>query len=387
MLLLALRMLLNDRAKFLGILMGVTLASLVITQQGSIFVGIMWRACSILHDTTQPDIWVMDAKVQYIEDQKPMTTTQLPRVRGVEGIEWAMPLYKGQIRARLENGQVQNCVLLGVDDATLVGGPSQLISGNLEDLRSADAVIVDEVAAGDRLAKPSSAPGGKPTPLKVGDVLELNDHRAVVVGIARMTRSFQNLPTIITTFSRATTMAPRERRNLSYILVKADESITPAALCDRISRTTGLAAYTTTEFKWMTVDYFLKNTGIPINFGLSVGLGFLVGTVITGFMFYNFTLDNLRYFATFKAMGASDSKLLFMIMLQSLAVGFLGFGLGIGLTGIFGLSAQNAPIAFLLTWQLVAVAGCAMVMICMAASLLSIRKVIRLEPGVVFKGA
>lgn len=380
-------MLLNDRAKFFGILMGVTLASLVITQQGSIFVGIMWRACSVLHDMPQPDIWVMDPKVQYIEDQKPMTTTQLPRVRGVEGIEWAMPLFKGQIRARLENGQVQNCVLLGLDDATLVGGPATMVDGKLEDLRSADAVIVDEVAARDRLAKPPSVPGGKPTPLKVGDTVELNDHRALVVGIARMTRSFQNQPMIITTFSRATTMAPRERRTLSYILVKADPSVAPSVLADRIARDTGLAAYTSSEFKWMTVDYFLKNTGIPINFGLSVGLGFLVGTVITGFMFYNFTLDNLRFFATFKAMGASDVRLLGMIMLQSLTVGVLGFGLGIGLTGLFGMSAQNAPIAFLLTWQLIAVAGCAMVMICMASATLSIRKVIRLEPGVVFKGA
>lgn len=387
MFLLSLRMLLNDRAKFFGILMGVMLASLVITQQGSIFVGIMWRACSILHDMSQPDIWVMDPKVQYIEDQKPMTVTQLPRVRGVEGIEWAMPLYKGQIRARLANGQVQNCVLLGLDDATLVGGPPEMVSGRLEDLRTADAVIVDEVAAADRLAKPPTTPGGKPVPLAVGDVLELNDHRALVVGISRMTRSFQNLPTIMTTFSRATTMAPRERRNLSYILVKADPSVTPAELCDRISKTTGLAAYTRSEFKWMTVDYFLKNTGIPINFGLSVALGFLVGTVITGFMFYNFTLDNLRFFATFKAMGASDPKLLAMILIQSLTVGILGFGLGIGLTGLFGMSARNATIAFLLTWQLIAVAGCAIVIICMASALLSIRKVIKLEPGVVFKGA
>ncbi len=214
-----LKMLFNDRAKFFGILMGVMLASLVITQQGSIFVGIMHRACSIISDMPAAEIWVMDPKVQYIEDQKPMTATQLPRVRGVEGIEWAMPFYKGQIRARLDNGQVINCVLLGYDDATLVGGPGEMAQGKLENLRGADAVIVDEVAATGRLAKPPTTPGGQPTPLQIGDTLELNDNRAVVVGIARMTRSFQNLPAIVTTYSRATTMAPRERRNLSYILV------------------------------------------------------------------------------------------------------------------------------------------------------------------------
>jgi putative ABC transport system permease protein len=363
------------------------LASLVITQQGSIFVGIMHRACSIISDMPAAEIWVMDPKVQYIEDQKPMTATQLPRVRGVEGIEWAMPFYKGQIRARLDNGQVINCVLLGYDDATLVGGPGEMAQGKLENLRGADAVIVDEVAATGRLAKPPTTPGGQPTPLQIGDTLELNDNRAVVVGIARMTRSFQNLPAIVTTYSRATTMAPRERRNLSYILVKPAPGVDKAELCRRITETTGLAAYTSLEFRWMTVNYFLKYTGIPINFGLAVGLGFLVGTVITGFMFYNFTLDNLRYFATFKAMGASDVRLMLMLLLQAVTVGLLGFGLGVGLTGLFGISTQNAPIAFFLTWQLLVVAGCAIIIICMLSAMLAIRKVIRLEPGVVFKGA
>jgi putative ABC transport system permease protein len=221
----------------------------------------------------------------------------------------------------------------------------------------------------------------------VGDVLELNDNRALVVGIARITRSFQNLPTIFTTFSRATDMAPRERRNLSYILAKPAPGVTAQELCERIGEATGLAAYPSGAFKWMTVNYFLRFTGIPINFGLSVMLGFLVGTVITGFMFYNFTLDNLRYFATFKAMGASDVKLMLMLLLQAVTVGVLGYGMGVGLTGLFGMSAQNAPIAFYLTWQLLVVAGCAIIIICMLAAMLSIRKVISLEPGVVFKGA
>lgn len=379
-------MLFRDRARFFGILMGVTLASLVMTQQGSIFVGIMYRASSLITDTPAADLWVMDPKVRYIEDQKPLQTTKLPLVRGVSGIEWAMPLYKGQIKARLANGLVQQCVMLGIDDATLVGGPVVMVKGNLADLRAADSVIVDEVAAADRLAKPSEDPTKPPRPLTIGDTIELNDHRAIVVGIARLTRSFQNQPIIVTTMSRATTMAPPERRNLSYIIAKAKPGVDPHELADRITDQTGLAAYTSSEFKWMTVDYFLRYTGIPINFGLSVGLGFLVGTVITGFMFYNFTLDNLRYFATFKAMGATDGSLMRMILLQAIIVGILGYGIGVGFTGLFGLSAQNAPIAFYLTWQLLAIAGCAIISICMMAAMLSLRKVIKLEPGVVFKG-
>src|SRR4029434_11294658 len=97
----ALKMLIGDRAKYLGIIMGLTFASLLITQQGAIFVGLMTRTYGFITDTGLPDLWVMDPKVQFIDDIKPLQDTELYRVRGVEGVEWAVPLYKGLIRARL----------------------------------------------------------------------------------------------------------------------------------------------------------------------------------------------------------------------------------------------------------------------------------------------
>ena len=207
--LLALKMLLGDRAKYIGIIMGVTLASMVITQQGSIFVGLMSRTFAAITDAGGPDIWVMDPKVQFIDDTKPMQTTALNRVRGVPGVGFAAPFYKGLLRVRLDNGEFQNCNVIGLDDATLTGGPPEMIEGKVEDLRRADAVIVDQVGASTRLAKKPLTPGGTPVPLKVGDTMELNDRRGVVVGISNNTRSFQSQPVIYTTFSRAVQFAPR----------------------------------------------------------------------------------------------------------------------------------------------------------------------------------
>lgn len=386
---LALKMLFGDRAKFFGIIMGVTLASMVITQQGSIFIGLMSRTFAQITDMGYPDIWVMDPKVQFIDDVKPLADTELGRVRGVEGVAWAMPLYKGMIRARLPDGQFQNCNVLGLDDATLVGGPPVMVEGRLEDLRRADAVIVDAVGARTRLARPpppGSPPGTRPTPLRVGDTLELNDRRAIVVGICESTRTFQSQPVIYTTYSRAMTFAPRERRLLSFVLVKAMPGQDPQELADRIARTTGLQALLREQFKWKTVQYFLNNTGIPINFGIAVTLGLIIGTIITGFMFFSFTVDNLRYLGTLKAMGATDGKLLAMVLLQALVVGLLGFGLGVGLAMMIGASARNSPLAFRTPWQLLFVAGAAITIIIMLSAMISMHKVIRLEAGQVFKG-
>lgn len=383
---LALKMLFNDKAKFFGIVMGVTLASLVITQQGSIFVGILGRTFGVITDMNYPDIWVMDPKVQFIDDTKPLTDTKLYEVRGVPGVASAMPLYKGMIRARMENGLFQNCNLYGVDDSTLMGGPGEMIVGKLADLRMADSVIVDLEGATDKLAKPNSVKGGPKIPLKIGDTLELNDHRAVVVGICKGSRTFQSQPNVFTTYSRAVTFAPRERKLLSFVLVKAEPGENLDELTRRITERTGLAAYTANQFKMLTVNYFLKYTGIPINFGIAVSLGFLVGTLITGFMFYSFTLDNLKFLGTLKAMGTGDSMLMRMILLQAMAVGVIGFGMGVGIATLFGVSMRETQLAFWLTWQLLVVSGGAVVIICMLAAMLSVRKVVALEPAMVFKG-
>jgi putative ABC transport system permease protein len=382
----ALKMLIGDRGKYLGIIMGLTFASLLITQQSSIFTGLMTRTYGFITDTSQPDVWVMDPKVQFIDDIKPLQDTELFRVRGVDGVEWAVPLYKGLLKARLEDGNFQICNVFGLDDATLVGGPPVMLQGSLSDLRRQDAIIVNDVGANTRLARKSKEPGGRPTPLKVGDTLEINDHRAVVVGICQVTRTFQSQPVIYTTYTRATTFAPPERKLLSFILVKAKDGLDPKTLRERIAQRTGLAAYTAQEFKDLTYNFFMKNTGIPINFGIAVGLGFLIGTAIAGQTFYNFTLENLRYFGTLKAMGATNGILLRMILLQALLVGAIGYGLGVGGATLFGYAMGGTELAFRLTKELLYISAGAIAIIIVFSAVISIYKVMRLEPAIVFKG-
>lgn len=382
----ALRMLFGDRTKYLAILLGVTLTSLVITQQGAIFIGLMSRTFALITDMGDPDIWVMDPKVAYIDDTKPMQDTELYRVRGVEGVAWAAPLFKGTTRARMDDGTFQNCVLIGIDDATLTGGPPSMVSGRLQDLLRTDSILMDSYGATTKFAH--TREDGSTRPLEVGDTIELNDKRAVVVGISNNRRTFQSQPTVYTTYSRARSYAPRERKTLHFVLVKASPGVDHKELCERISRVTGLAAYERDDFKWKTVMYFIENTGIPINFGIAVGLGFVIGVLITGFMFYSFTIDNLRYFGTLKAMGASDNRLLSMVILQALVVAFLGFGIGSGLATLFGtFASKNTTLAFRLPWQLVFVSGAAVTLISVISAMVSMRQVMKLEPAVVFKGA
>jgi putative ABC transport system permease protein len=382
----ALKMLMGDKGKYIGIIMGLTFASLIMTQQPAIFVGLMSRSYSFISDVGLPDIWVMDAKVQFVDDIKPLQDTELYRVRGISGVEWAMPMYKGLLKVRLTDGTFQTCIVVGLDDSTLIGGPPVMIEGKIDNLRHSDSVIVDIDGARDKLGKPSPISGEARIPLQIGDTLEINDRRAIVAGIAKVTRTFQSQPVIYTTYSRAKSYAPKERKLLSFILVKAKKGQNTTELTRRIKTETGLAAYTQAEFQELTYEYFMHNTGIPINFGISVLLGFIVGAAIAGQTFYNFTLENLRQFGVLKAMGASNLILLRMILLQAVLVGSIGYGLGVGLTALFGFAMRDTILAFKFPWQLLLFSGAGVSLICIFAALISILKVIRLEPAIVFKG-
>lgn len=378
MLLYALKMLIGDKMKYLGLVVALSFASFIISQQGAIFVGIMKRTFSYITDTSQPDIWIMDPTVQYIDDLKGMKETVLYRIRSIEGIDWAVPLYKSTIQARLQSGTFQTCIFIGIDDATLIGGPPAMVEGTLHDLRFPDAIIVNQIGAKDKLSSDD-------VPLQVGDVMELNDHRAYVAGICDTSRTFQSQPVIYTTYNNATLIAPMVRDLLTFVLVKAKKGVDPEKLCQKIRSLTGYAAYTRWGFQKLTMFYYAKYTGIVVNFGVAILLGFVIGIAISGQTFFNFIIDNIRYFGIFKAMGANNSLLIKMVLLQAAMVSAIGWGIGIGAAAFFGWIMRHTELSFSLPWWLYLSSGLCLLFMCFIAAMFSIIKVVRIDPAVVFK--
>jgi putative ABC transport system permease protein len=385
----ALKMLTGDRAKYLGIVFGVAFATLLMAQQSSIFCGLMRNTTSQILDLEGADVWVMDPGVQFVDDVKPLLDDDLYRVRGVPGVQWAVKLYKGQARARFGDGNFQQCLILGLDDATLVGAPREILLGSLADLRQPDAVIMDE--GGCRYLWPDE-------PFRLGREFEMNDHRAVLVGVCKARPTFQTFPILYTRYSQAVLFVPQERKVLSFVLAQPEPGLSAGEVCRRIEEQTrpsqgqpGLKALTREQFVWATIGYYLRRTGIPINFGITVSLGFIVGAAIAGQTFYLFTVENLKQFGALKAMGVSNLRLVGMSLLQALVVGAVGYGLGVGGAVGFGLVMGAALArggvgpAFFMPWHILAGTAAAVLVIVFLASLVSIRRVLVLEPAIVFR--
>jgi len=378
MLWIAWKMLIGNRGKYLGIVFGIVFAALLIAQQSSIFCGLMSLTVSQILDVPGASIWVMDKNVQFVDDIKPLADTELFRVKGVPGVDWAVRFYKGIARARLEEGAYEQVILLGLDDATLVGAPEGIFMGSIAALRTPDAVIIDE--AGYKRIWPGE-------PYRLGRVFEMNDRRAVIVGITRARKTFQSFPILYTRYSQAVRFAPPERKVLSFVLASPQAGLPTDEICQRINAQTGLQALSRSAFIWKTIRYYMEKTGIPVNFGITVLLGFFVGTAIAGQTFYLFTVENIRQFGALKAMGTSNRTILMMVLSQALHVGLIGYGVGVGLAASFGWwSGRTTRLSFFMPWQVLLLTAAAVFVIVLVASVLSIRKVLVLDPAVVFRG-
>jgi putative ABC transport system permease protein len=258
-----------------------------------------------------------------------------------------------------------------------------MTEGSVGDLRHADAIIVDYDGSQTKLAR--AAPGNRLMPLHRGELLELNDHRAVVVGVAKIGYNYNSLPVIYTTYTRAQSYVPAERKLLSFVLVKVKKGYARDTVLRRIRSSSGLAAYPTDDFQSNSMWWFIEKTGIMVNFGIIVTTALLGGGAVAGQTFYTFTLDNLRYFAVMKALGTKTRPLIGMILAQTFTVGLLGYGIGmIGVT-ISSYFLTGSKVAYRLIWQTPAATCIEILLICSIAALLSLGRVIRLEPAVVFK--
>src|SRR5438876_5542817 len=248
-------MLTGDRAKYLGLIFAIAFCTFLLENQTSIFASILKRTGSQILDVTDADVWVMDGKTEYFEQTKALKDTDLTRVRGVNGVEWAVKLFKGYPVARTRAGKFAASILLGIDDATLTGAPRKMLLGSWERLREADAIVIDK--AGYVLLFPGE-------PLQIDRALEINDHKAVIVGISDASAPFVSWPVIHARYSEAVNFVGRERTQLSYVLVRPKPGVDAKELCRRIEAQTGLRARTSDQFRWDCIRYYLKNTGIPV---------------------------------------------------------------------------------------------------------------------------
>jgi putative ABC transport system permease protein len=371
-------MLTGDKVKYYGLIFGIAFSTLLIAQQSTLFVNLMLRASAAIWDVTDADIWVMDGRAEFIDGTKPLPSTDLYRVRGVPGVAWAVPNLRQGATVRTAGGELEQVSVIGLDDSTLIGLPRRILRGGLADLSAPDSLFIDDV--GSRKLFPNVDP--------VGQEIELNDRRAVIRGVVDANPSFTSGVLLYTQYSNALNYVPGTRNRMTFVLARAAAGQDPVDTARRIEAATGLKARTQREFAQDSIYYVAANTGIPINFGLTVLLGFVVGVAIVGLTFSLFIRDNIKQFGALKAIGVTNGKIRGMVALQAGWIGFIGYGIGIGLATAFivvGGNNSDTFKGFYVPWQVLVGVGVAVLLMVFGTGFLALLKVLRTEPAEVFR--
>jgi putative ABC transport system permease protein len=376
----AFKILLHDTAKYLALVMGIAFATLLISQQSAIFHSVMESSVRDILESSEADIWVMKPSVETVDQPDQMADLMVNRVRSVRGVDWAVPYYRAIAQLRTRSGANKSVTLIGVDDSSLVAAPHNMLIGSLDDLRRPDAVILD--AAGFANIFPGA-------PFRTGDVVEIGQRRAVIVGISHTGPSWTGLPRVHTRRSLAVDFARETLNPVTYVLARASAGATPEEVAKTIAASTGMQARSRSGFKAKSQEWVLNYSGVAENFGITILMGVVIGVAIVGQTFYMFSVENLRQFAALKAIGVGNMRILGMISAQALFVAVVGYSLGIGVASAFfaAFSPQLSgglrgmfmdPVIFIGT-------GVFIVLVTLVSCVVSVRRVLTVDPAVVFR--
>ena len=372
---LAYKLLVNDKAKFTALLVGITFAVFLMVAMTSLFAGVLNRASATVINLGA-SIWIMDPAVQTVANTIGMPDYVLDAARSIKGVNYAVPVYTGGALVKLVDGAYQAVTVVGLDDTSLLGRP-RLTQGKIEDIYGENAFIVVKDTEFPKLGNP-----------RLGTEFEVNDHRGVIVGIATVSSSgLFGVPTLYTTYQRALQYIPNPRFTISYVLVAA-KSPGDIPQIKRQVQALGYLALTRDEFMHKISTFYMFQTGLGMNLLIMTVMSFVVGLSISGQTFYTFILENLEKFGALKAIGAKSRELILMILFQASFTALTGFGLGVGLCAlVIWLARLRLPdYAAVITWWNLGLAFGMVLIIAGMSSYVGVRKVLHVEPFDIFRG-
>jgi putative ABC transport system permease protein len=371
----AYKLLINDRAKFSALLVGITFAVFLMIEMTSLFSGVLSRSSATVINIGA-SIWVMDPAVQTVANTIPLPDNVLDEVRSIPGVKYAVPLYSGVALLKLRDGNYQSASIIGLDDTSLFGRPV-IVAGNIEDIFAENAFIAVKDSEFYKLENPT-----------IGTEFELNDHRGVIVGLAQVASSgLFGIPTLYTTYNRALQYIPNTRFTISYVLVEPKTPTDAVSIKQQVAKA-GYLALTKDEFIEKISDFYKYKTGVGTNILIMTLISFIIGLSISGQTFYTFILENIDKFGALKAIGAKGRDLVSMILFQATFVALTGYGIGVGLCALLIWVARLylPDYAAIITYANLGLAFAMVTVIAAMSSYIGVRKVLTIEPFDIFRG-
>jgi putative ABC transport system permease protein len=371
---LARRNLFHDKIRLTVTLTGIVFAVVLIVVELGLFVGFTVTTSSLI-DKADVDLWVVSQHTPYIEQGSTFSERKLYEVLATPGVASADKYIVRWAQWKRKDGGEVGVQAVGFNPYTGIGGPWNVVEGNVEDLKTPDAVMVDELYK-EKLGVSH-----------IGERFEINGRRARVVGFTRGIRAFTTTPYVFTSFKNAQGYCGLGEDQTLFILVRALPGTDLKTLRHSIeNRLRNVDALPKAQFSSMTRFYWMFTTGAGVAVLIAALLGLVVGVVVVAQTIYATTMDHIREFGTLKAMGAANSYIYRVIITQAGISALIGYGLAMLVSIFIVRASESGGAAILLPWQLAVGIFFLTILMCVSAAVVSINKVTSLDPAMVFKG-
>jgi putative ABC transport system permease protein len=306
----------------------------------------------------------------------PLPKSKLWQAKGTPGVEWAEPYRVFFSFWKTPDGRRENVCVVGFDPRKKLGGPWEMVEGNVTDLLIPEAILIDE------------AEKSKLGVTGIGDLVEINGKSSRVVGFTKGVRSFHTAPYVFTTTENAEryeVLALNEPQ-LEFILVKAQPGVSVEELRTRLQNIPETEVLTGAEFARRSQMYWLIQTGVGAGFALAALMGFFVGLAVVAQTFYASVLEKMREFGTLKALGWTNRMLARIVIEQALWVAVVGWLTGLAISkGISWAAAEFLALNLVFSGGVAVVCAVCTLLVCLGAALLPINSIRKAEPALAFR--
>jgi putative ABC transport system permease protein len=376
MALLARRNLFHDRIRFAVTLTGIVFALVLIIVQLGLFLGFTTTTSNNI-DHSHADLWIVFHSVGYFDTGRMFSERKYYEALSTPGVQRAEKYIQNFAYWKKPDGGVENVQLIGFHPGGGMGEPWNVVEGDSLDVKLEDGVIVDDLYK------------QKLGIQNIGDRVEIGDHRARVVGFTHGIRSFTTSPFVYTSFKNSLNYTRPEAREdqLAYILIKVAPDFTPEEVQKNLrSRLTDVDVYTSDEFSRRTRFYWMFTTGAGLAVLTAAFMGLIVGVAVVAQTIYAATVDHIREYGTLKAMGATNRYLYRVLIEQAVWSAALGYTLALIIAHFIVQASEKGGALILMPLSMKVGMLFLAVFMCITAALISINKVTRLDPAMVFKG-
>jgi putative ABC transport system permease protein len=371
----AIRSLTHDRSKLVAAICGVAFAGLLVFLQTGLYAGFLDTSSSMI-SRMGGDVWVMPRGTEVMDSVETLSAGSRAFAEAQPCVARVRPLVFTWGFVRKTGGTRDNVRVVGVERAA-PGAPIvpwTLAEGLPSDIRPPMRVAVDAFDLGKLQID------GEP----VGRKIEIGGETAEIAAVSKGVRSFTLLPFVFADIGDARRMTGMSDGQANYwVLDLADPSCAPDVIRG-IEKNPELAAVPTDVWLARTQAYWIGGSGVGAVLSFTALLGLIVGLVVVGQTLYTMTKEHHRELATLKALGATSAELVGFVGWQAALLAAAGGALGLVLAALIARAAAGAGLEIILAPWVVVTGLVTIVVMCAAASLLSVRRILSLSPNEVF---